>query len=319
MGKNQKSSVSGGRVKRIVFRVLAVLLGLAAVLAILEIGLRRAAREVAREPLALNADVVILCVGDSHTAGLEAPPNLDYPSQLEILLNMHDLDRIHQVINLGQGGLNSSQVVQLTMDYLARAERVPDIIIFCAGINNKDNFAGASFLPEEVRNSDINAQLRYLLAHSRAYRLGQLTIERLQEAGAQKPKTYQELTNTLLNASAPEDISFLVDWISSDLEALFLETHARGIVLVLLTYHQPNPWQLGAYQDIQMKYGLPIVNMIDYGGLSQKHLLRLTAPGYHPNKLGYYLIAQKLVNELQVFLYPLAPSGRIAEPPIPQR
>jgi hypothetical protein len=120
-----------------------------------------------------------------------------------------------------------------------------------------------------------------------------------------------------LNASAPEEISFLVDWISSDWKPCSWETHARGIVLVLLTYHQPNPWQLGAYQDIQMKYG-PRLSHDRLRRSFPKASAALRRPDIIPINWAI-LIAQTLVKELQVFLYPLAPSGRIAVPPIPQR
>jgi hypothetical protein len=92
--------------------------------------------------------VVILCVGDSHTA-VWKPAESGLPQPTGNFVNMHDLDRIHQVINLGQGGLNSSQVVQLTMDYLARAERVRILSIFAPASTKRTTLPGPVFLPRK--------------------------------------------------------------------------------------------------------------------------------------------------------------------------
>lgn len=317
MGNREKRPSSRSRFKRIVFRLLAIILGLIIIFGGLEIGLRLARKRITCEPVAPDTDVVIWCVGDSHTKGLEAPPNLNYPQQLETMLNNEDPEHLYQVNNLSMSGYNSSQVVRETIKFLEQEPRGPDVIIFCAGINNKDNFKWASFLPQDLQNRSIKRQLKYVLANSRAFRLGQLTVKQLQEAIEKSPWNYSRLTDQLLDFSSEAEQEFLRDWLAHDLMILREAALKKGAELALLTYSSHCAWQLQAYQSLHRQYGTPLLDVLYFDHLPEAQRERLMAPGGHPNEKGYYRIAELIMRKRNVFLQhvvPLEASNEEAEP-----
>lgn len=82
--------------------------------------------------LRAKAEVTILCLGESTTAG--APPHGDYPSQLEKILNEMKLGARFRVINGGLSGGRTHHIVEALDDNLRRFN--PDIVITMMGIND---------------------------------------------------------------------------------------------------------------------------------------------------------------------------------------
>lgn len=280
------------RFRRRVFALLAFVLGFALAVAVLEVGLRVARKKAFFAFSSDNVDHVVLCVGDSNTEGLEAPANLDYPTQLQIMLNRHDTARVYNVVNLGQAGNNSSQVVNRTLAYLAEAPRAPDVVIFNAGINNKDNLAEASFLPEKVRGQSARTQLKYLLANSRTFHLTTLSVARIKAAMASNAKKGAggPLPNDVLKPTTDAEATFLVAWMIDDLTRLHSALAARDASLVLLTYHFDCTWQAAAYRAVAHKLDVQVIDVHNF--LAGRQIGKFVAPGMHPNEFGYARIAE---------------------------
>lgn len=123
--------------------------GLAA-LVLLELALQLAApiyRAVAGRGegrLAADAPLTVLCVGDSHTFGLNMPQLCSYPERLSVLLGQR-FDAPVAVVNRGVPGHNSAQVVAALPDDLQQVR--PDVVLILAGINdtwNRDAEGGGS-------------------------------------------------------------------------------------------------------------------------------------------------------------------------------
>ncbi|MBI4845139.1 MAG: hypothetical protein HY810_01475 [Candidatus Omnitrophica bacterium] len=136
------------KVKKGVFnKLLLIAFGVAAAIFLLEIGLRIAAffyckTSFSKEVVYKNnkSSPVILCVGDSFTAGLGAPPGKDYPSRLKNILQKNNLDKGITVINRGVIAQNTYELLcKLPADIYSTK---PDIIVILSGLNNTWKFYG---------------------------------------------------------------------------------------------------------------------------------------------------------------------------------
>ena len=126
-------------------RLLVFFFSLFCVLIVLEIGLRiGSALTRSRYPqpgsldnssaLSGNKQKIIFCLGDSFTRGVGVPPEKNYPSVLENLLNSSRPDKPLRVINLGNPGCNSSFLYCALAYHLRQVH--PDLVIIWAGDAN---------------------------------------------------------------------------------------------------------------------------------------------------------------------------------------
>jgi len=107
------------------------------------------------------ADVVILCIGDSHTYG--ADPEESYPALLQRHLDEAAPGRF-AVVNLGVPGMNTSQMLARLPLQVARY--APDLVIAWAGANNAWNATGRDGEGASWLETAESAAM-----HSRLYRL----------------------------------------------------------------------------------------------------------------------------------------------------
>lgn len=151
-------------------RALAFLLGAAALLLAAELGLRAVGALVARGPLkppGSAARYTVLCLGDSFTAGREAPKGEDYPSQLARLLEARAPGRF-RVINGGVQGQNTHQLLlSLPGDLEAVA---PDAVLLLSGGANSWNYYGY----HAYRYAGSPSRLRDALYRVRLFKLALL-------------------------------------------------------------------------------------------------------------------------------------------------
>ncbi len=239
---------------------------------------------------------LILCVGDSHTAGIGAPAGKDYPSQLQAILNQRGNERVYQVINLGHSGFNSSQAANEAVRYLThRTVDIPVTIIFNAGRNNSHNLTDARIVPEQLRTQGVKRQVDYLFAKSRAFRFGQITMSRLEHLlDGSKSDHWLEFS---INPFRKEEINFLSDWLQKDLEYVETTAHATNSKLVLLNYWTPvTVWVEQAFTEFSRKNR-------DVLFVDVKHFRRspmefpifyskLVSDDGHPNEFGYAVISE---------------------------
>lgn len=118
------------RRRRSVRVALRILLALASCELTLRLGAWLVERHV--PSAAASPDASILCIGDSNTFGVGAPPGRSYPDQLRELLRAAGDPR--EVVNLASPGLDSNQIVGRLERALAGGR--PSCVLFLAGYND---------------------------------------------------------------------------------------------------------------------------------------------------------------------------------------
>lgn len=111
----------------------------------------------------------ILCLGDSFTQGIGAGKHEDYPYQLQELLNDLNLPKKFIVINKGQAGQNSSELLA-DLDYNLNIYN-PNLVVLLTGMNDSQNthlhykaFGKTDFI--SVYKSWISSLRVYKLTHN---------------------------------------------------------------------------------------------------------------------------------------------------------
>ena len=146
--------VGGGRRKRRREQAIAGLLGLIVTLTALELTLRAVSvvfwrpvesagghqdQPVPLEEVACAHCFRILCVGDSFTYGIGAPPGASYPDQLARMLEAANRGDV-VVINGGQGGFSTTDVLA---SLKRRLDALPvNLVVIMAGNSNLLNLPG---------------------------------------------------------------------------------------------------------------------------------------------------------------------------------
>ncbi|MCX5793894.1 MAG: GDSL-type esterase/lipase family protein [Elusimicrobia bacterium] len=124
-------------------RCLALALGLLAAVLALDLGLWVIGRvhlwRYGRAERPVAGRTVILCVGDSFTAGTGAPPGQGYPAQLEALLNQGS-GAAYRVVNANRGAANTA--IAKSMFLKAADEFQPRIVTLMIGAANYWNYTG---------------------------------------------------------------------------------------------------------------------------------------------------------------------------------
>jgi len=240
------------------------------------------------------ADMVILCVGDSHTEGVGAPAGYDYPRQLAARLRESHRRTRFAVVNLGHAGFNSSQAANRVVDFIAHMPRRPTVIIFNAGKNNDHDFSDARILPEEARGMNRIDQFKYLLANSRAFRLGQITVSRLKDQVFFGAPLRDSAWNKVLDVYGGPEQELLRQWIQRDLDYLWKKTADRNIPLVLLNYWHKVPTVDEVFAKNGRRPRMYFLNIIDFASrlFRYKPTRALVSADYHPNQYGYAIIAR---------------------------
>ncbi len=148
-----------------VLRALAGAAGVVLLAALLAEGLLRVASLAARDrggQWRPDAAVRVLCVGDSHTYGLDVAEDESYPAQLQALLDARAPGH-YSVVNLGIPGLSSTQLRErLPVDVSRYA---PDLVLVWVGSNNAWSRQPAP------ADAPWRARLAGLSQHSRLLRL----------------------------------------------------------------------------------------------------------------------------------------------------
>jgi lysophospholipase L1-like esterase len=293
--------------KKWLLRILAVGLGVVFALALAEVALRALAWILVPDVHRLaqradpNADVLIVCAGDSHTQGVGAPAGLDYPSQLAALLAEQRPSRRYAVVNLGRAGSNSSEAVNRVLEFLAQTSRRPDIVVFGAGKNNDHNLHDASIFGDRLEEDDYAGWARYLLANARVSRLSTITRTRLEQwLGPNHPSESAMHHDWFLDVAGKEEQTLLADWILADIARLKQVMTERGGKIILLNYYLAVPWVDRAYREAEEQYQVPLINVHSFG-LPMSPGIAADAgllSGSHPSARGYARIADKVQAKL---------------------
>lgn len=291
---------------RLIFVPVAVILGLLLVSGATEVALRLFGRWSLRSDridykTMTAANMVILCVGDSHTEGVGAPPGYDYPRQLAARLRESHRRARFAVINLGHAGFNSSQAANHAADFVAHMPRRPTLIIFNAGKNNDHDFSDARILPEEARGMSRVDQFKYLLANSRAFRLGQITVARLKEQVFFGAPPQDSHWNRVLDVYGGPEQELLRQWIRRDIDYLWEKTADRSIPIVLLNYWHQVETVDEEFARAARRPRTFFLNITDFDSrlFRFKPTRALVSPDNHPNRYGYAIIARLVEKALE--------------------
>ncbi len=166
-------------------KATALLIGLLAILLLLEIILRlvgyvnqsKASSNIESDGKA-QYDYTILCAGDSFTRGIAAPDGKDYPSRLDELLNSKT-DKTFRVVNTSVAGKNTSQILNTLQTELDALQ--PDVIILLLGGANNWNYWGYN------QSSGLGGEsaLGDLLYNIRVYKLINLIFRNIKDKSAE--------------------------------------------------------------------------------------------------------------------------------------
>jgi len=258
----------------------------------------------------------IICVGDSSTKGVGSSDakQYSYPSQLQSLLDAAAPGRF-EVVNLGQPGINSSQVLNRFEATLATFR--PELVIAMIGINDAWNLNESNVL--RFYNGTIPSKallsIELALSRLRVYRFVKLVYLSLTTSlGDQGVNSDTAAPPVQIPRYGPEtkEKGFQVSHddlpktaaISHALETnitnLSLIAKSREVPIIFMRYHNSgwgHPEQI-----IDRTYSWLDVPIIDnysvFQEAQQRGLNVRGADGWHPNDLGYLLIAKNVFNHL---------------------
>lgn len=233
----------------------------------------------------------VLCIGDSHTYGIGAPRGYSYPDQLHRSLVKQFPGRCFNVINGGVPGYNSSQALLRLRMFIDESNIRPDVIIVNVGKNNNHNLTGGTFWEDRLKTASWQEQFQYLLENSKLYRLG--TITRINIAWSLKRSDENR-------GAVITDDRFLRSWLMNDYQEMLEIAGSINAGVAYLGYIQwlgldfvhesmeeTTEGKGGIFIDVRGRLPLPAHS----GGILN--------PDWHPTKLGYAIIAGKILDELQ--------------------
>ncbi len=164
------------RARRVCGRLLLAAGATILTLAFLEVVLRIAPALMPGPRGGVDAPFRVLCVGDSHTYGLNLPPDAAYPARLQRLLD--PAGTTIGVKNYGVPGRNSGALLRELPRYLDEIR--PDVVIVLVGFNDAWNFDAA---PEA--GESFAARVRQFARELKLVRMARLVLFREQAAAPQ--------------------------------------------------------------------------------------------------------------------------------------
>ena len=120
---------------------------------------------------------IILCLGDSWTAGEGAPEDKSYPAQLQVLLNSLPAKKKIKVLNLGAGANNTTQFID-TLNNALKKNIKPKLLILLGGDANFWNYWGYHAY---LKGNNFRAFMEDYLYRIRVYKLAKLLLMNITE------------------------------------------------------------------------------------------------------------------------------------------
>lgn len=254
-----------------------------------------------------NAEVSVICIGDSSTYGLEAsdPDKYSYPAQLQALLDEKVDDRKFNVLNLGVPGMNSSQVLHRFRENLLKYK--PDIAIVMIGINDPWNLEENSRLQgynEKNIYGRFFSDFQLLLNKSKIYQFFKIIYvsSTFQEQKINIPG-FNAKTKEQGFTYSKEDIarsSALYNSISNNLIEIKQIAEQQHVALIFMKYHNSG-WG-GPEIVINESYAnlnVPVVDQLSIFTKAKALGFNVRGKdGWHPNDFGYSLMARNIFNKM---------------------
>ncbi len=328
MNANNNNGTTGAS-REWMARLGLMIFGVVLTLVLLEAVLRIGAMFVEARPITVSEGRgTILTLGDSHTYGVQEPPENSYPGHLQRLLDKRAPGR-YSVINLGVPGSNSAEIAARLPDYISRYR--PFAVIVGVGINNRWNYS-------DTQESKRLGPIIHWLADLRIMRLYHLLSLNLRSAlsppeVAKRPELQRKKfdgenarvelrdveTGEIIasHQGRPSEMSYnkpAIRRLRTDLERIRKITEQRNVQLILLTYAAfPLPNRPGFYINEIMSeelrrfsatHNLPLVDPHDrfvelLGDDVPRERYFLSAINDHPNSAGYAEIAELVADAFE--------------------
>lgn len=264
--------------------------------------------EVKNKANAANSNVYrILCIGDSNTYGLGSSDinKFSYPAQLQRILNEKIHDKKFEVLNLGVPGINSSQVLNRFRKNIKQYK--PNMVIVMVGINDPWNLEESNILKfYSTKNVNIFNNLRMrlglILNKSQLYQFFKLVFLSGEFNELNIPE-YDEKTrnNGFIYSSQQSGKSIaLVNAIISNITEIAQIAEDNHVNIMFMKYHNIG-WGRPelVIHHTYTRLGIPIVdNAIVFRKARAFELNVLGKDKWHPNDLGYKLIAKNIYNQM---------------------
>jgi lysophospholipase L1-like esterase len=248
----------------------------------------------------------VLAIGESTTGGLGVEPELSYPKQLEKILREHyALDTITVVAPWAMGQ-NSSQQLHRIDRYLSAYK--PRLVLLMCGVNNPWSFAESNITDFIDGDDPVLRRIRFRLFADRfrivkVLRLALMDLESVIDdlSGRPEEDTWPP-SSTVYDWSLKHRPDFLALW-RNDVGSMIRAASDSGAMVALMTYPTykfPPPEEFRSLAD---EYGIPLIEIHrafeEYLEAGEENDI-LLEDGYHPNPLGYQILAE------QVFLFIVA-------------
>lgn len=259
----------------------------------------------------------ILCIGDSSTYGLGSTDSekYSYPAQLHTLLNTKSSNNEFEVINLGVLGINSSQVFNRFKHNILKYN--PDMVIIMIGINDGWNLEESNILKyyNESFIKKLFLSLELIVNRLKVYQFLKLvfipqdlniSMEGLEDSSSSNEleiAPYNEETRSKgfrFSYRNPMKASAFYHALNENITSMVKIAESQHIQPVLMTYHARGYG--GVNKIINRIYAQLSVPIVDIGSVFKKaKKLELDVRGpdkWHPNDLGYSLIAKSIYNDM---------------------
>lgn len=240
--------------------------------------------------------IPILCLGESTTFGIGVIRGKDYPSRLNELLDKKYPDKF-LVYNRGIPGITSSQIASQIKQFMK--ETNPDLVILLSGANEYDPLLNAVTILKDKKYffSSLLCQVYSGLSNIKTYKfiiavIDRLKYERLKSKGI-IPKygncsEFNEQEKLLLKKQYQINVRKITQMIRNE-----------GAEVIYSTYL----WSWANYDGIKntayrnRAILCDQVEMLKQRGISFSRLIN--KDGFHPNSLGYNLMAEFLLKTLE--------------------
>ncbi len=256
---------------------------------------------------------VILCVGESSTAGLWVQVEDSYPKQLERLLNQRAHSEQFLSVAPPLLGQNTSQMAHRIEPYLK--EWRPQLLILMAGVNNEWSLAESSAVKFLKNGSPVEAlQLHAIVFFSNCRvckvlrYVGKRFFTSHEAKGFDMPSydpVYSEFPprKDMYELARRHEAAFVEAW-RYDMAQMIHAAQAYHVNVLLMTY-PINPVYLSEKEFVHLaqEYHIPLVRNDQIfstrmglpTGKAEEYLFR---DHWHPNEKGYYLIAQNALEAI---------------------
>lgn len=251
-----------------------------------------------------KSDYKILCLGDSSTYGLGASNRIkfSYSMQLQRILEEKSPGKKFKVINYGIPGLNSSQLLNRFRKVISEYE--PNIVIVMIGINDPWNLEESNILKfyKESPLDKIILRLELIFNKIKLYRFFKLLFIS-GELGKPRNVPFNDKSRSkgfTFSFNGSRKSQALFSALNENILEFVRISNDYHIKIIFMKYHNTgwgSPEKIINQTYTRLK--VPIVdNETIFNKATQMGMNVRGSDGWHPNNLGYLLMAKNVYNTM---------------------